>query len=323
MQKNSTELWTVRPETDSYTFELLAECMADIASSVRHVNDEWVKERLTENSLKKAARDMSVAIRKIMLDDGGAVLKRCVTPRLHLLKKPPKVRKPDVLVENIGGMSVHYSLGESGPEKIAAAPPYEHKTLVSPLYGLRRLGKNQYRLSQAFDFSQQPTKMSRWLRQKVLQVDNSILTAESVLRLIANKEGAHIELNEMTRLNASTPIGLRLSDEKDELYRKGNWVSFGGISYLHVFTLHVGVYLLGMMKRMLKHLSSRQMDNRNLPNDSSTILRTPSHIPPLVLPLKKQFGIGVVFHDTGDVENPIRLVEESRSAGITSIHIPN
>ena len=208
-----------------------------------------------------------------MLDGNGYLFKENVEPVLHPLKdprrRPKKGLRPDVLVETIGGMSVHYTLGESAEERISSAPGYEHRTVVNPLHGLLRTGKEQYRLDDPFDWVAQPMRFSRWMNMKVFQVDDAVLSAEGVLRLLANYEGAHVESNEMTRINASLPVNAKLGDKNDELYRRGNWVTFGGVSYFHIFTLLFGVYLVNMMKEALKNLFCGPGEEAALVNDTA------------------------------------------------------
>ena len=177
-------------------------------------------------SLNRSARNISVAIRKVVLDRGGYLFKKCVEPRLHPLKYPKTGRReglrPDVLVERIEGMSISYTEGESDKEKTFNAPAYEHRTVVKPLYGLHRTGKERYQLDDPFDLPAQPMKYGRWLNLKVLQVGEEVLSAERILQLLANYEGAHIDSNEMTRFNTSAPVDIKLTDRKDELYQKGH-----------------------------------------------------------------------------------------------------
>ena len=263
---------------------------------------------------------MSVAIRKVLLDDGGRVLKTCVEPRLHLLKKPPKWLKADSLVEKTGGMSIGYTSGDSVSKKYFTTPPYEHRTIVNPLYGLRRTRREQYRVDDIFDLSRQPVKYGQWSNMKVLQVNDAVLTTERILRLIVNKEGAHVEPNEMTGHSLSSPVELKLPHTNDELYRKGNLVKFSGISYLQIFTLLVGVYLVNTMKATLEHIPDEKKNR--ISNLARTIQAAPPKIKFPTLSLTKEFGIGAVLYSTGDPNNPFELEGDYEKGGITMIQIP-
>ncbi len=315
--------WKFQPEADSFIFGLFAECIADIAESKRRFDELLAKKQLTTYSIDKAARDISVAIRKVMLDDGGHIFKTCVEPRLHPLRSPQKALiEPDVHVEKIEGMTLTYTVGQSGPERTAAAPPYKHETVVYPLYGLRKTAKERYRLNDPFDLSRQPIKYGKWLNIKVLQVGNTLFTAERILHLVATKGGAHVELNEMTRHSPSLPVEVKLPKDKDELYRKGNWVTFSGTSYLHIFTFLTGIYLVNMMKTTLKHIPDNLKTDQKISYLSNTILKASSQLRSPTFLLEKQFNTGIVFHSTGNPNNPIEPVGDYDKVGVTTIQIP-
>ena len=114
---------------------------------------------------------------------------------------------------------------------------------------------------------------------KVLQVGDAVLSTERILLLLANYEGAHVELNQLTRSNVSSPVDMKLPDEKDELYRKGTWITFGGVSYLHIFTLLVGIYLVNMMKETLRDLPDNTVKRLHITHLLDSILQSPSRIP--------------------------------------------
>ena len=203
--------------------------------------------------------------------------------------------------------------------------PHPHTnigTMVKPLYGLLRTGKEQYRLEDPFDSSKQPMKYSRWMNTKVLQVGDSVLTLENTLELLVNYEGAHVEANELIHNNASLPVDVKLPKRpkrKDELYRRGTWVTFGGVSYLHIFTLLIGVYLVNMMKETLKHASEEVHRRLQIADLLDAILESPSRIAAPTLELTKQFSIGVVLESTDD---SFELVGDYEKPGITTIQIP-
>ena len=319
MSRYRNHSWSTRSSVGSYTFERFVECVADIAEAVKLVDEESKQRQLQTHTLNRACRNVSVAVRKLMLDGNGFLFKENVEPLIHPLKdprrRPKKGLRPDVLVETIGGMSIHYIVGESEEERTFSAPGYEHRTVVNPLHGLLRTGKEEYRLDDPFDWGAQPMKFSRWMNTKVLQVDDAVLSAERVLRLLANYEGAHVELNEMTRDNASLPVKAKLADDNDELYRRGNWVTFGGVSYFHVFTLLIGVYLVNMTRETLKRLSA---DPERRPLWQS-ILRAPSRIASPTLLLHKNFSIGMVFENTRE---GLEVVGNSEKPGTTLIQTP-
>ena len=314
------ECWKFGPKADDFTFLLFVRSIADIAESARYFSDLSFRGRLGTHSFQKSARDMSVAIRKVLLDKGGHLFTTCVASGLHPLKRPGKGQGTDVLVEETGNLPITYTVGGSDLKRTATFPSYEHRTVVKPLYGLRRTGKEQYQLEFAFDLSRQPLKRKHWLKIKVLQVGDIVLTAERMLRLMTNKEGAHDELNEMIRRSTSSSVNLKLPDDDDELYRRGNWVTFGGVSYMHIFTLLVGMYLVSMMKVTLEHAPEKTKKNSEIAYLSSVILETPLGFGNPTLPLAKEYNIGRVFYAPEDPNKPLRPI--GGNVGTTTIQIP-
>ena len=323
MTETRSRHWEIQPKVDSFTFGLFTECIADIAESVRLINEMCLHGQLNAPSFIRAARNISVVIRKVMFDGSGYLFKECVKPCLHPLKdpnvRPRKGLLSDVLVERHEGMSIGYTVGESEAQKTFAAPAYEHRTVVNPLYGLRRIAKEAYQLDDLFDLAGEPMKYSRWMNLKILQVGEAVLAVKDILRLLATYEGAHLESNQMTRMNPSLPVDIKLPDHNDELYRKGTWITFGGVSYLHIFTLLVGVYLVNVMKETLKHVPEVAGEGLHRTHLSDAILQSPSRIKPPALQLKKAFNTGVVLQSTDD---SFELVGDYGRLGITRIRIP-
>ena len=73
--------------------------------------------------------------------------------------------------------------------------------------------------------------------------------------------------------------------DKTGAYLKGNLLLFGGLSYLHLFTLLVGVYLTTMMKASLRHLPPSLRTPR-ITRATDHIQRAPDSIPPPTMHLQ-------------------------------------
>ena len=167
---SSNQRWKINSQANGHTLRQFVECIAYIAESASRISDLLVRDQLTRHSFNKAARDISVAIRKIMLEGNGYLFKTCIKPTLHPLKTPGKGLTPDVIVEKHGGMVIHFKVGESDKNRTQSSPPYEHRTVVNPLYGLRRTGEKLYKLESPFDLSLRQIKYKHWMKTQVLQV---------------------------------------------------------------------------------------------------------------------------------------------------------
>ena len=319
MTENSFRHWELQSNVERSTFGLFIECVADIAESIELFNETCLQRNPHVRSFQRPARQTSVAIRKLLFDGGGYLFKQCVQPRLHPLQPPVVPARPDVLVERLEGMSISYTDDESTELQTYRAPAYEHRTVVNPLYGLRRTGEKQYQLATLFDLAGQPVKLKRWLKFKVLQVDDVVLNAERLLRLLVNFEGAHLDANQMIRHHESTPVNMKLPDLEDERYRRATWITFGGVSYLHIFTLLVGDYLLRMTKTTLKHCA-KEFSNFPLTQYlAEPFMKSPVQIASTSLPLDEKFEIGLVFQST---DNSFELVGDVGNIGVTTFQIP-
>ena len=60
---------------------------------------------------------------------------------------------------------------------------------------------------------------------------------------MANREGAHVELNEFATMNIAAPMNVIAGDPEDEAYRRAHVISFSGITYVQIFAFLTGFYL--------------------------------------------------------------------------------
>ena len=67
---------------------------------------------------------------------------------------------------------------------------------------------------------------------------------------MANKEGAHIEEN----FSLITPENLTFDLDKNTLHRLVNAVRFGGLTYLQIFSLYTGLYIINNTRPILDKL---------------------------------------------------------------------
>ena len=193
---------------------------------------------------------------------------------------------------------------------------------MKPLYGLRRIGEKQFQLEDPFDWAAEPVKDARWLNSRVLQVDDTTLTAEQLLRMMVNREGAHSERNELASLNFASPVRISLPDVGDEAYRRANTIKFSHLSYIQIFTYLVGVYIVNMMKASLRHIPEEIVRNGASHDTWDTIITAPSELMRQSLELGQNYGMGAVLDTTGDPDHPFELVGDYETTSTTMIQIP-
>ena len=69
----------------------------------------------------------------------------------------------------------------------------------------------------------------------VTGIDDTILSAEQLLRMMVNREGAHSDRDDMTQLSISAPVKISLPDAGDEAYSRANTLRFSRLSYIQIF----------------------------------------------------------------------------------------
>ena len=315
--------WEISKVAGSHELNLTAECIADIAECLISIRDLSTSGRLVAPNFQRQIRFMSVPIRKLILSGYGPLLRRCFVPRFHPLKMPGD-HEPDVLTEWIGEMAIFFTMGESPEERRASFPTeHTHETVVKPLYGLRRIGEKKYLFEDPFDWTATPVKDARWLNSKVMQIDDTVLSAEELLRMMANREGAHSDRDELTRFNLSGPVKVSLPDAGDEAYRRANTVKFSQLSYIQIFTYLVGIYLVNMMKASLRYIPAEIAKYGASRDTWHSIISAPSEPLRHPLDLEKDYGMGAVIQSTDDPDHPFELIGDYEATSTTTVQIPN
>ena len=317
-----TPHWEFSRVAGSHELKLTAECISDIADPITRISELSTSRQLTSSNFQRQIRFMSVPIRKLILGSDELLLRRCFVPRLHPLKMPGD-HEPDVLTEWIGEMAIFFTMGESPEERRASFPTeHTHETVVKPLYGLRRIGEKKYLFEDPFDWTATPVKYAQWLNSKVVQIDDTVLSAGELLRMMANREGAHSDRDELTHLGLSGPMNISLPDAGDDAYRKANAIKFSQLSYIQVFTYLVGIYLVNMMKASLRYIPAEIAKYGASRDTWHSIISAPSEPLRHPLDLEKDYGMGAVLQSTNDPDHPFELIGDYEANSTTTVQIP-
>ena len=249
-------LWQIRPNVHPITVLTLLECVTEIASALEEFG-QIARQHTPSGTLMLAkTRQISVALRKILLDGNGALLKRCIdNPEMHPMKASAEnaktlrgtqsFEKQELLIE--------FADGASSSLKI---PAYDHVVSVHPLYGIHHESENRSVLTSPFDTTAKTVKFSKWMNTKLLEVDGMQFDARSIMHLMAVNEGAHT--NE--RLPMMGPI---LPDEdKNSRYSALNGIKFGVFSYMQFFSFFAGLYVVNRVRETLASVVTTNNDPR-------------------------------------------------------------
>ena len=315
--------WALNAFADSHTLGLTIECVGDIATAVARTHELAGRRQLTPTRFQRECRHISTPVRKLILPSSEELLKRCFTPMMHPLKPPERKESTETLTQWIGNSAIEYSQGEETDIKRVSLPSeHEHKTVIGPLYGLSSAGDRCYRLEDPFDRSATPLRLGQWLNLKVLQVDDITISSETLLRSMANKEGAHSELDQMATSNPAMPVQLTMGDPKDEPYRRANIINFGGISYVQLFTFLVGFYLARVMKATLEHTPDEFARFGVSREACLDILQVPTRLISLTMKANRPFFMGFILENTDDAEQPFKMVGNYETPSRTVVKIP-
>ena len=190
-------------------------------------------------------RQISVVLRKILLDGNGAMLKRCIeNPEMHPTKVPVDNAKTLRATQTFKEQQYVLTYAD-GSSKTLKIPAYDYIVSVHPLFGINHESESRSVLTTPFDLAAETVKFSKWMNTKILEVNGMQFDTRSVLHLMAVNEGAHT--NE--RLPMMGPV---LPDEdNDARYSAIDGIKFGVFSYMQFFSLLTGLYLVNRSREAL------------------------------------------------------------------------
>ena len=268
--------WQVRENVNQQALYSFLECVMQIAQSLRGLLGE--DHHLTVGSrevqaplLVAASRNISVSIRKILLER-HALLKRCFAdPAMHPLK-PITNNVPSRFKRHFEEQTIILGMTD-GVSKSFTMPAFTHVAKLYPLHGVEYVGGMQFRLFNPFNHDAEPVKVNRWMNVSLLEIDGRAFKVEHVLREMSNKEGAHIEDNPTFLL----PASLNIDHDKSALHRSGNGLRFGGLTYLQLFSIFTGLYIVNRTRAVLDNLPFAK-DNQAVEVICQIISQTPRSI---------------------------------------------
>ena len=237
--------WKLSPDVNQHALYALLECTMSIGHTLSSVSTAG--HAISLPHLLAAARGVSVDLRKILLDDNGRLLHKSISePLIHPMKSLPDIH-PALFIRQFPSASFHIET-EGGQTSDITVPAHAHTTVIHPLPGISHNGDDTFEVSTPFDLTAKPVRVSHWLNQKVLRVDQHRFDAGESIRLLANREGAHASDN----ISFVTPVSFDSSPTVR--FGAATSVRFGGLSYLHLFVLFTGFYLVSRIKPLLNHL---------------------------------------------------------------------
>ena len=108
---------------------------------------------------------------------------------------PPEGMLARVVVEASPGMVVESELEHTGERRLFRTPPYRHGFVINALHGIAKCGADEFAVLASTEvWTQTETvDVANWLRQPILAVDGSVYDLATTIKIVADKEGAHID----------------------------------------------------------------------------------------------------------------------------------
>ena len=269
--------WEVRTSVNQRALYNMLECVMEIAQALQGLVSSVppgteAKVSVMPPLMVSSARRISISTRKLMLDGNGSLLKQCVMePNVHPLRRPyssSQVRFKQPFGEQRIGLG-----WTDGASRDIAVPAFNHTISIFPLYGVGHIAGTKFRLYNPFNYDSEPIRYQRWMNTKIIEIDGHQFSAEQLLRDLSNKEGAHIEDN----VAFVVPDDVKIDRDKNTLHRLANGVRFGGMTYLQIFSLFTGLYIVNRTRPMLRQLPFSK-DNQEVAYICKVIIQSPRNI---------------------------------------------
>ena len=265
--------WQLHPDAHSMTVSTLLDTVMDLGSAVESLRD---KQSLFNTDggwrvLQAVVRQISVPMRKLCVDSGGALLEKTIA---GLTLHPLGGRKGRYRRATMSWRSERreWVLGDAaGKEQAVVVPETKHEIEIGRLYGVDFLDDGWCAIRSPFDIKVRPIPLGAWLDAKALQVNSVSYTVRDSLKIVADYEGAHTN-----ELPAWVAVGVNpenIDKGRNMKYRLVNAVYFGCLSYVQIVVLYAALYLTGRFQELLT-------ESANMPAglDASPVARVIRHI---------------------------------------------
>ena len=255
-ENRETARWKIRQSVHPISVLTILECLVEIAYALEEFGQIARQPKTSGVLMLAKTRQISVALRKILLDGNGSLLKRCIqNPKIHPMKAPADnaktLRARQSFMEQ--EFVLQFADGSSSTLKI---PEHDYMVSVHPLFGINHESESRSVLTTPFDFAAGTVKFSKWLNTKILECNGMQFDIKSILHLMAVKEGAHT--NELLPM-----MGPVLPDEDIRTrYSAIDGIKFGVFSYMQFFSLFTGLYLANRSREAFEPGALASIDPR-------------------------------------------------------------
>ncbi|MDE0630653.1 MAG: hypothetical protein OXH73_04040 [Caldilineaceae bacterium] len=306
-------MWNINERASHSDLRSFLQAVVNISLTLQNVDKRQFNAQETSSVVVLpqvifVAESMSIAIRKLMLGGRKALLRKCIhKPDFH----------PLALFSSFASVTITWP-GErvrvdvshqDGRNEKVELPVIDHFTIIYPVYGIHHVRGMTFGIHDPFDYNSEPIKVTKWLNTRVVEIDGQQFSAEQVLRFMANKEGAHSEDNP-AMIFPKGYDGIMNQMKWDKSHSLFNEIKFGELTYLHLFTLFTGFYVVNMVKTILPQLPFSSNDS-SINYIANQISQAPSSFSVKRVPITSGIGKAVFIDENLEVEGDYNSKNES------------
>lgn len=179
--------WQPKASQNARAFRLFMESMDVMNEALRFPSGPHV------GHIGRVARTVSIELRKLIFDSSPLLHRILQRVRLHPLMAG------EALTGDIYENTFQLSIAPGTREGILLGSPStrEWKITVHPLHGLKfHKSEKKWEMHPMFDTDAEPIALQRWLRQRLLCVENREYSLLDTLRFLSTKEAAHVDIED-------------------------------------------------------------------------------------------------------------------------------
>ena len=254
--------------------------ISDVADQLSRLSDALRNTKPAGGVLTGCIRQMSVSLRGILVEKKGRLFTRLFQDG-HFPSWPAATREgmlAKVVVDASPPMEVEYEIQQTGEHRRLRTPPYRHGFVVNTLHGIKKCAAERFAILANTEIwtRSETVDVADWLKQPIFEVDGLVYDLEMTIKIVADKEGAHIDpvvdSEGIYTGNRTIRVG---PPSNDEAYVRSRLVKFGPFTYPHIVVFCVARYLVTIAKASLTKNAS---DVRSLSQQLRLTPATPSAI---------------------------------------------
>ena len=228
--------------------------VSDVARQLSLLRDA-LRSGQSATILTGCVRQMSVSLRAILLERKARLFTRLFQdgffPAWPTL---PNRMLHKVVVEASPAMTIEYEMENGGERRRLKTPPYRHGFVVTALHGVAKPANDRFTiLANPEIWTRNETKkVADWLRWPVFEVDGLAYDLEMTIKIVADKEGAHIDqVVDAERIYTASSVSRVGRPSSADAYVRSRLVKFGPFTYPHIVVFCVARYLVTVAKASL------------------------------------------------------------------------